>query len=59
MKKLLHILTRESDALANEMISRQRAGASCEVETVDLTTGPADYADLLQKIFSADSVAVW
>ncbi len=59
MKKVLHILTKRSDALAREIISQEQAWAACEVETVDLTAGVPDYADLLQKVFSADSVAVW
>jgi len=59
MKKVLHILTKSSDTLAREIISQERAGAAGEVETVDLTSGAPDYADLLQKVFSADSVAVW
>jgi len=59
MKKVLHILTKKSDALAREIISQELAWAACEIETVDLTSGAPDYAELLQKVFSADSVAVW
>jgi len=59
MKKVLHILTKRGDALAREIIAQERAWAACEVETVDLTSGAPDYAELLQKVFSADSVAVW
>ena len=59
MEKFLHILTKENDALAGEIISRERAQPNCEVRTVDLTTGDPDYAELLQAVFAADSVAVW
>ena len=45
--------------MARELIARQRILPDCQVETVDLTNGEPDYADLLQKIFAADSVAVW
>ncbi len=59
MRKILHVLTRENDSVACELISRQRAQPDCELETVDLTTGQPDYEDLLQRVFAADSVAVW
>ena len=59
MQKILHVLTRENDLLAKQIMAQERALPNCEVELVDLTTGRPDYADLLQKIFVADSVAVW
>ena len=59
MRKVLHILTRETDADANEVVLRQRAMPDCELETVKLEDGQLDYSNLLQKIFTADSVAVW
>ena len=59
MKKVLHVLTKESDADALEVIVRQRAQPGCELETVNLAAGQSDYTKLLQKIFAADSVAVW
>jgi len=57
--KILHILTKENDTDANELISRQRALPEYELGTVDLGTGQPDYAALLEKVFAADSVAVW
>lgn len=59
MNKFLHILTKENDVDALEVISRQRARPDCELETVNLADSQPDYAKLLEKIFAADSVAVW
>ena len=59
MRKVLHILTKENDTDANEVISRQGALPDCELMTVDLAAGQPDYKGLLEKIFAADSVAVW
>ena len=59
MKRILHILTQASDPTAAEVISQQRAQPNCEIETVDLNASNLDYARLLEKIFAADSVAVW
>lgn len=59
MKRILHILTNESDALADRLMAEQQAIAGFEVVTVDLTADTPDYAHLLQEIFAADSVTVW
>ena len=59
MKRALHILTRDNDPLASEVISRQREIPGTHVEVVDLTQAGLDYAALLELIFTADSVAVW
>jgi hypothetical protein len=59
MRKALHILTKENDAEAREILSRQRARPDCESETVSLAAGQPDYAALLEKIFAADSISVW
>ena len=59
MTTALHILTKADDALAVEMIARQRSEAGQTVEVVDLTVDSPDYANLLERIFAADSVAVW
>jgi hypothetical protein len=59
MRKILHVLTKENDSTAREVISRQRAQPDCELQTVDLTAGQPDYEELLQRVFAADSVAVW
>ncbi|MBA4149292.1 MAG: hypothetical protein H0X66_14350 [Verrucomicrobia bacterium] len=59
MPQLLHILTKPEDALAQEIISKQRQDTNNQVEIVDVTKGEPDYKDLAQKIFAADSVQVW
>jgi hypothetical protein len=59
MRRVLHILTRPGDALAREMIARQKDIAGNEVETVDLTRPEPDYKELLEKIFTADSIESW
>ena len=59
MTRILHVLTKENDALASEMIARQQQDPELRVETADLTREQADYPALLQKIFDADAVAVW
>ncbi len=60
MTSALHILTRPDDSLPCEIIDRQRAQKSPEaVDVFDLTVPAPDYSALLQKLFSADSVAVW
>ena len=58
MKKFLHVLTKENDALASEVLSQQQS-PEWKLEIVDLTQGQPDYANLVEKIFEADSVAVW
>ncbi len=58
MKKILHVLTKENDALASEVLSQQQS-PEWKLEIVDLTQGQPDYANLVEKIFEADSVAVW
>ena len=59
MAAILHILTQAPDSLAQEVISRQARQPDAKVEVVDLTQPEPDYAELLEKIFAADSVAVW
>jgi hypothetical protein len=59
MATQLHILTRPDDSLAAELVARQREAPGAEVVLVDLTQRDPDYHALLEKIFAADSVAVW
>lgn len=60
MGKTLHILTRPDDTLPREIIACQREQPEAEAaEVFDLTVPAPDYSALLEKIFSADSVAVW
>ena len=59
MPTALHILTKSADKFAEEIIARQRLHAGQTVDVTDLTTDSPDYTDLLERIFAADSVAVW
>jgi hypothetical protein len=59
MRRVLHILTRPDDALAQEVIARQKTLPKTEVEVVDLNCPGPDYRDLLEKIFAADSIETW
>jgi hypothetical protein len=58
---LLHILTKENDTLAREVITRQQETLppNRRMEVVDLTHPNPDYRALLEKIFAAESVQVW
>jgi hypothetical protein len=59
MPRVLHILTRPNDALAREVMARQKSGGENTVEAVDLTLPAPDYKELLGKIFAAESVECW
>ncbi len=60
MPKTLHILTRPTDALSEEIISEQGALEKApEIRRFDLTAETPDYDRLLNEIFAADSVQVW
>ena len=59
MRNILHILTKPDDALARQLIERQKAVAENKIEVVDLTLAEPDYKALLEKIFTADSVESW
>ena len=59
MRVVLHILTRQDETLAQEVIASQREQQDQEVNVVDLTAAEPDYARLIQEIFAADSAAVW
>jgi hypothetical protein len=59
MRRILHILTAEERPFSSELIQHQAASPHCHVETFDLNVEQPDYNVLLDKIFSADSVAVW
>ena len=59
MTKILHILTRDQDALAARIISLQAGQSSHDVKRVDLTLPAPDYRLLLEEIFAADSIEVW
>ena len=59
MRTVLHIVTKPDDALARDMIARQRELPDITVEVVTLPSEGADYSALLDRIFEADSVQVW
>jgi hypothetical protein len=59
MRVFLHILTRPNDALAQEIIIRQRNNDENKAVVTDLTRPQPDYKELLENIFAADSVQVW
>jgi hypothetical protein len=61
MSTILHILTREHDSLAAEIIAleNEKSVPDCRTVTVDLTRPAPDYSQLLDAIFAADSVVVW
>jgi|HubBroStandDraft_1064217.scaffolds.fasta_scaffold279224_3 hypothetical protein len=59
MRRVLHILTKPDDALAGELMARQKNAPGTKVEVVDLNLAQPDYNALLEKIFAADSVESW
>jgi hypothetical protein len=59
MRTILHIKTATADALAEDVISTQLADTSLRIEIADLNIDKPDYQSALEKIFAADSVAVW
>ena len=58
MRTILHILTKSEDALALNIIERQRGVADTKIEVVDLTK-PVDYDALVERIFAVDSIEVF
>ncbi len=58
MKKVLHILTRERDELAENIVAEDRE-AGVPVEVVRLDAETVDYEQLLEAVFRADSVQSW
>lgn len=59
MRTLLHILTKPDDALAADVVARQRTRETFCIRVVDLTQAEPDYAALLEAVFDADSIQVW
>jgi hypothetical protein len=59
MRTVLHIFTRPENELALEVVAKQQALAEVKIEVADLTATDVNYDDLIEKIFSADSVEVW
>ena len=59
MRTVLHILSWPENELAREVVAKQQALAGVKIEVADLTATDVNYDDLIEKIFSADSVEVW
>jgi hypothetical protein len=59
MRTILHILAQPEDELTRDLIARQRTLPETKIETAELTGAAPDYDALVEKIFAADSVAVW
>ena len=59
MAKILHLLTRPDDSFALAIAETQRGDSANQVEVIDLTAGEPDYAQLVEKVFAADSIETW
>lgn len=64
MPRLLHILTRPADPLAESILSQLResgfaAEDSYDLQVFDIRGPEPDYDELLRAIFEADRIAVW
>ena len=59
MRTVLHIISRQEETFARQLIARQKEQHELKVEVVDLTQPEPDYTAVLEKIFAADSIAVW
>lgn len=59
MPMVLHVLTQPADELVQRMMDAQSSQPGCALEVFDLTQPQPDYGLLVDRIFEADSVAVW
>lgn len=59
MKIQLHIVTRPLEASKVELLEAICREPSLEVRVVDLTASQPDYRDLVEAIFTANSVVTW
>ncbi len=59
MKTQLHIVTRPLEASKVELLEAIRLEPDLEVRVVDLTASVQDYRELVEAIFTADSVVTW
>jgi hypothetical protein len=59
MRQLLHIITRPDNQLVHEIVATQKSLPEHQVEIVNLFADTADYDDLLEKIFTAESIQIW
>lgn len=55
----LHILTAPPDAFVQQLLDSLPQEPALSLEVMDLSQPEPDYALLVEKIFSADSVATW
>jgi hypothetical protein len=58
MNKILHVMTREGDELA-EAIMAADLEADMSVTVIRLSAADPDYKELLEAVFEADSVQSW
>jgi hypothetical protein len=59
MRQILHILTKPNDDLARMIVENEQALPNAKVDVADLTKTHPDYSQLVEKIFTADSIHVW
>ena len=59
MRRVLHLLTAPPDETVRAVLSQQATRPDLALETVDLTSEAVDYDAVVEKIFAADTVAVW
>ena len=58
MRTILHILTRPEDEVTRQLIEQQRSLPETAVEVVSLSHPSPDYEQLVEKIFTVDTIAV-
>lgn len=59
MIRQLHLLTAPPDDWVGNLIKALQQDPSMTVEVVDLSGGAADYEQVVEAIFTADSIATW
>ncbi len=59
MKIQLHIVTRPLEASKVELLEAVSREPEVEVRVVDLTVSVRNYRELVEAIFTADSVVTW
>ena len=58
MRRVLCIITKPRDPVAETVVSAQQSQPDCSIERFELDS-ETDYEKLLDAIFSADSVQAW
>lgn len=58
MNKILHVLTRDGDELAEAIVAADQA-ADVSVIVMRLPPSKVEYQQLLEAVFEADSVQSW